>query len=328
MKPNNHMELWRFAWHLLFAGLLLAAMAAAIAVIIFQNSYFLLPAAALLTIALLVGFFAILLLTYENVRSIKNSSEKLDSIIEMTNRNRNMFAQIAHGVLLSDAAKTIAFRDNDRMQLAEAVLAKLYQHDFNATAEMIDAIAQRTEYADLARQLTQTAQKFKDATEEGKINQIISHITKLAEQYHWAQATAATDRLLKAFPESEKAQQMSQKLRELKDKRKAKLLAEWDEAVKKKDTDYSLEILKELDQYLTPTEALALQESASSVFRTKLHNLGVQFSVEITEKKWSKAVETGRQIISDLPNSRMAREIHSKMEILKENAGQKNTLNA
>ena len=78
--------------------------------------------------------------------------------------------------------------------------------------------------------------------------------------------------------------------------------------------------MKELDQYLTPTEGLALQESASSVFRTKLHNLGVQFSLAVSERQWQKALQTGQQIVGDFPNSKMAHEIRSKMDILHERA--------
>ncbi len=113
---------------------------------------------------------------------------------------------------------------------------------------------------------------------------------------------------------------MPSRLHERKDIRKGELLCEWDKAVLAKDTDQSLELLKELDQYLTPAEAVALQESASTVFRTKLHNLGVQFSMAVTERKWNDALETGRQIIQDFPNSRMASEIRSRLDILQEHA--------
>ncbi len=80
--------------------------------------------------------------------------------------------------------------------------------------------------------------------------------------------------------------------------------------------------LRELDTYLTPTEGLALKESASSVFRTKLHNLGVQFALAVTEKKWAGALEAGQQIVRDFPNSRMSHEIRSKMDILQARARQ------
>ncbi|GAF72838.1 unnamed protein product, partial [marine sediment metagenome] len=107
--------------------------------------------------------------------------------------------------------------------------------------------------------------------------------------------------------------------------RKKILLTAWDDAVKRQDTDRSLEILRELDLYLTPNEGLALQEAARDVFRNKLHNLGVQFSLAISEKRWGEAVETGEQIMHDFPNSRMAEEIREKWNILKQKLKQQTT---
>jgi ABC-type multidrug transport system fused ATPase/permease subunit len=329
IKSITNLQLWRFGWHFVFALLILIALAASIAALIIGSitqqqtetvAILSLVGSIVFAIALLVGFFAILLLTYENVKSIKDNGEKLDNTVEMITRNRNLLGQIAQGVRLSDAAKEIAFRDTDRMELAEAILAKLHQHDFDATYAMVDAMSRRTQYKDLAEHLRKTTDKYRNATEEERINQIIAHIDKLCQQYHWSQATAVIERLVKTFPESEKTLAMATNLRQRKDKRKRELLAAWDNAVKRQETNRSLKILKELDQYLTPTEGLALQESASSVFRTKLHNLGVQFSLAVSEKRWPTALQTGQQIVQDFPNSRMAHEIRNKMDILHERA--------
>jgi len=96
-------------------------------------------------------------------------------------------------------------------------------------------------------------------------------------------------------------------------------LAAWDDAVKGQETDRSLDILKELDLYLTPNEGLALQEAARDVFRTKLHNLGVQFSIAVTKKQWPSALGIGQQIVKDFPNSRMSEEIRGKLNVLRQN---------
>jgi len=331
IKSMANLQLWRFSWHFLFVLLVLVALATGIGGAIIAHAApeqsrtalgLWVIGAVSFVLAVLTSFFAILLLTRENVKSIKDNAEKLDNAVEMVTRNRNLLGQIAQGVRLSDAAKEIAFRDADRMELAEAILAKLHQHDFDTTYAMIDAMARRTAYTDLAEHLRRTTDKYRNATEEERVNQIIAHVDKLCEQSHWSQATAVIERLIRTFPHSEKAKAMPSRLQRQKNKRKRELLAAWDNAVKRQQTDQSLEILKELDQYLTPTEGLALQESASSVFRTKLHNLGVQFSLAVSERQWTTALETGQQIVRDFPNSKMAHEIRSKMDILHERAKQ------
>jgi hypothetical protein len=66
-----------------------------------------------------------------------------------------------------------------------------------------------------------------------------------------------------------------------------------------------------------------LQEAARDVFRTKLHNLGVQFSLAVSEKQWDRAFQIGGQIMRDFPNSKMAEEIREKWDILQQNVRRK-----
>lgn len=277
-------------------------------------------AGVILCIAFLAGFFAILLSVREAVKSIRESGDKMDNVADMINRNNNLLSQITQAVKLSDAAKQVAFRDSERMELAEAVIAKLHQHEFDATAAMIDAMSKIPQYQALSVQLRRTAETYRDATEKDRVGQAIEHILQLGREFRWSQAFRQADNLVQSFPYSDEAKTVRRKLREMKDARKKELLAIWDEAVHSKDTDRSLEILKDLDQYLTPSEGLALQESAASVFRTKLHNLGVRFALAVTETKWSVAYETGQQIVRDFPNSRMAHEIRGKLDVLADRA--------
>ena len=300
---------------LLILAVVLTLAAATVWLVIYYPA---LPGYATIVFAeiIVASLFAIIISGWAFVRNIKDNGEKLETIAEMTNRNNELLSQIAHNVKLSDSVKDIAFHNTEITELKEAVLGTLHQHDFNSTYAMIDSMARRTEYQSLAEHLRKVADKYRYATEEEQINQAIAHIDKLCAEYHWLLAADQIKKFQKAFPYSEKAQAMSKVLREKKDERKKQLLAVWDEAVQNEDTDRSLEILRELDLYLTPTEGLALQESASSVFRTKLHSLGVQFSVAVTEKQWEKALKTGQEIVRDFPNSRMAHEIRAKMEAL------------
>ncbi len=327
----KNLPLWRFAWHFLFASLILVAVVTGVISLVLgdiggqpwpaEAIMSMIGAVALVT-ALLAGFFSLLLLASESIKTSKSNGEKLENLVEMITRNNSLLSGISQAVRLSDEAKEIAFRDTERMELAEAVLGKLHQHDFEETYSMIRTMAQMDKYRGLAGQLAKTADNYRNATEKDRISQVVAHIDRLCQQYRWSQAAAQIDNFVRAFPYCEEAKLMPRKLRERKDKRKRDLLAMWDEAVQAKDTDRSLEILRDLDTYLTPTEGLALKESASTVFRTKLHNLGVQFALAVTERKWTDALTAGQQIVRDFPNSRMSHEIRSKMDILQERAKQ------
>lgn len=329
MYFNNrkHRHTWRFSWHLLFGFFVIVATLFLLVGTCFNEAEqarktFFLLATILYSISGLIAVFSALMLLNELVHSLKVNAEKLDNTVEMLSRENNLLAQLTQASHLSDTAKEIIYRDTEQMELGEATLTKLHQHDFDDADAMITAMAEHPKYKNLSERLKLKADKFRSATEDGRINQIIAHINDLFEQKLWQQAASQIENLIRNFPHSEKAKIMPAHLQERKDRQKRQLLADWDLAVRSKDTDRSLEILKELDSYLTPSEALALRESASSVFKTKLHNMGVEFSVAVTENNWKTALETGRQIVQNFPNSRMAAEIRSKMDILQERSKQ------
>jgi hypothetical protein len=303
-------------WHLLFMGL------AIIGIILWPLTQWLkaLMGSFIMMVyfAAAVGIFAIIQMLSEIVQNSRQQQERIEQISEHLNTNKNLLEQIAGGVRLSEAAKTICYRDTDRQQLRASVMERLHQQDFEATYAMIDSIAQRPEYKQLAADLKLTADKYRNATDQDRVGQVINYIERLLEQHQWANAETQIERLIKKYPDSEKAKEMSVKLFERKEKRKRELLDEWDAAVKKADVDHSLVVLHELDFYLTPSEGLALQEAASEIFKNKLHNMGVQFSLAVSDKQWEKALETGQAIIREFPNSKMADEIRSKTEILLE----------
>ncbi|MCI0498605.1 MAG: hypothetical protein L0Y36_02845 [Planctomycetales bacterium] len=330
MYFKNRKNRWegQCRWHTLFAGVIFLAALCFLAGLLTHrgeqgltvHQFFITAARFLFWLGGLAAVFAGLRLLYETAQNLKLNSEKLDNTVEMLSRQNNLLMQVSQASRLSDTAKEIVFRDSEQMELGEAALTRLHQHDFAEADSMIRAMAEHPKYKELANRLKLMTEKYRSATEEGRINQIIAHIEALFDQKLWIQAVAQIENLVKTFPFSDKAKNMPVRLQERKDRRKRELLADWDLAVREKNTDRGLEILKELDLYLTPSEALALRESASTVFKTKLHNLGVEFSVAIAEQNWKMALQTGRIIVQNFPNSRMAAEIRGKMDILLERA--------
>ncbi len=326
MGLGKDRPLWRFKWHFVIISI---ALIAVVLLAIFTNAFqtpkegeILQLVWLLAALALLATVILILSKTFKILNSLAENGAKLEKITETLEKNRSVLTQINQNTRLSEAAKAIAFRDADMQSLRETVFDKLQQQDFDTTYEIIDEIARRVEYKGLAEQLRTQANNYRDATDAERVNQVIAHIEKLFESSQWAKASTQIERLIRDFPKSENAKAMRQKLLDKKEERKKILLNAWDDAIKRQATDRSLEILRELDLYLTPNEGLALQEAAKDVFRNKLHNLGVQFSLAVSGKQWEKAIEAGEQIIRDFPNSKMAEEIHEKWDILKQKVEQ------
>jgi hypothetical protein len=313
----------RFKWHIVVIGV-----AVAVVVIltlftdVFQSAESNLLPQLVLVLGVLVALSALLAMLsrlFKILDALRDNSAKLEAVADALEKISTGLTQINHSTRVSETVKAIAFRDADRQSLREAVFDKLQQQEFDAAQEIIDEIANRSEYSELAEQLRAQVEQYHTATDQERINQAIEHIERLLDNCHWARAGAQIEGLVKVYPDSEKAKSMRHILFDKKQERKKILLAAWDDAVQQQETDRSLEILKELDLYLTPNEGLALQEAARDIFRTKLHNLGVQFSIAVTEKQWTGALNIGQQIIKDFPNSRMSEEIRGKLDVLEQN---------
>ena len=314
LKKPEH--LWQIRWHFCFWTLTIITAAAAI-LAMFLNS---LAVVFYICLALTgaVATFAILVLMYEATKALTEQNKKLDTVATTLRHNEALLGRINSDIQLSETVKNLIHHDTDRNQLRQAVIEKLHQQDFTATYAMIDDIERVPGYQQVAQELRKRANDYRNATDNERANQVIAYIEKLFEQYQWTTAGVQIERLIKKFPDSATAKTMPQKLAEQKEKRKKELLAFWDKAIKKQDTDNSLRVLNELDLYLTPSEGLALQEAASEVFKNKLHNLGVRFSLAVSDKHWNEAMETGEEICRDFPNSKMSGEIRSKIPILRE----------
>ena len=329
MSSENDSFLRRFKWHVLIICVaLVIVLVLTLFTNIFQNYQTDLLRQRVLLLAVLVILCALLAMlsrVFKIIDALRDNSIKLEEVTSALEKIGSGLAQINHSTRVSETAKAIAFRDADRQSLREAVFDKLQQQEFSAAEEIINEIAKRPEYKELAEQLRAQTNRYHDATDQERLNQVISHINKLVDDCQWGRASAQIEGLIKANFENEQAKAMRQVLLDKKQERKRILLAAWDDAIQSQETDRSLEILKELDQYLTPNEGLALQEAARDVFRTKLHNLGVQFAISVTEKRWIDALEIGQNIIADFPNSKMSAEIRCKLDVLKQNVQMQNS---
>ena len=323
MNPGEDSLVRQYKWHIV----IICAVLAVVAVLMIFTE-FLEPSedSAFRELLLMLGalMFLVALLTmlsrvFKILDALHDNSKKLEGLTGALEKISAGLAQINHSTRVSETAKAIAFRDADRLSLRQAVFEKLQMQDFQGAKNIINEIAQRPEYSDLAKDLGDQAEKYRTATAQERTNQMIAHIYKLIDDCQWVRASSQIEELIKASPDSERAKAMRQELLGKKEERKKILLAAWDDAVHQHETDRSLEILKELDHYLTPNEGLALQEAAKDVFKEKLHNLGEQFSLLVTEKQWNSALDIGQQIVEDFPNSKMAEEIRAKMDVLRQN---------
>ena len=243
------------------------------------------------------------------------------SLQEDLRRQEALLQQISENVLISDAAKSVVYRNRDRELMTNAIQEDITNKDWEAAYLLLEQMQSRFGYSREAADFRRLVDSERAKAITAVIDQTCQQVDNLCATFNWSEAQTLLDGLAKQFPQQPEVLHMAENtISQKQAEHKKRLLASWEEAVQNGEVDRGIELLRQLDQYLTSSEAAALAESARGVFKAKLQNLGVKFSIAVTEKNWSTALQIGRQIIAEFPNSRMAEEVKDKLEILTKRA--------
>jgi outer membrane protein assembly factor BamD (BamD/ComL family) len=222
--------------------------------------------------------------------------------------------------LLSDRAKHIAYRDKERDALRRAIQEDIARQDWDGAMKLADDIEEEFGYKAEADRFRQEIRQKCEECARKQLDDGLAAIDRHTRAEQWNNALREAEKLLAAFPDHERVRALPQEIETRRQGHKRQLLESWHEAVARHDVDGSIEILKQLDTYLTPKEAEGLQETARGIFREKLNSLGKQFAVSVQEHRWHDALSVGDQIVRDFPNTRIAQEVREKMDVLRKRA--------
>jgi hypothetical protein len=279
-------------------------------------------------IAVLCGYIAFSLSLVLLVYYIAGISRNCESMVNDLRRllagqtqNEAILTQINENQFLSDAVKAVAFREKDRSVVQEAIQQDIRIGNWDSALHLIQVLEEKFSGKQEALQMRAELDEYRNATIQEKIDKGIKHIESLWMIHHYEDAQKEVELLMRIYPQDERVQALEGQTDRRQQGHKKELLARWDKAVKSNDVEQGVELLKLLDAYLTPTEAAALEESARGVFKARLHNMGVQFSLFVTEREWNKALKLGKEIVEEFPNSRMAQEVRDKLPVLEQRAG-------
>ena len=228
--------------------------------------------------------------------------------------------RISEQQLLSDRAKHIAYRDKERDALRRAIQEDIARQDWDGAMKLADDIEREFGYKAEADRLRAEIRLKCDECARKQLDEGLVAVDKHTRAEQWNNALREAEKLMVAFPQHERVRNLPHEIEDRRQHHKRQLLESWHEAVARHDVDGSIEILKQLDTYLTPKEAESLQETARGIFREKLNSLGKQFAVAVQEHRWHDALGVGDQIVRDFPNTRIAQEVREKMDVLRKRA--------
>jgi hypothetical protein len=277
--------------------------------------------ALILFAATLAGIAWLLLAMFQRQLRADNSDDAAP-LEQALKRQTEMLQAVREAVLVSDRAKAVAYREQERDALRLAIQEDIKKEDWEAAYHLIDEMQAAFGYHEEAERLRAEIDQHRGIAIKASMQTELARFRQALNTQNWEVARSEAEKLMANFPEAEETQNLAQQIQESWEHHKRHLLNEFRQLIDRSQLDRAIEILKELDQYLTPGEAEGLQEAARGVFRAKLHNLGVQFSLAVSERNWDEAIAAGQEIIDEFPNSRMAREVRENIEHLRQRAAE------
>jgi len=232
------------------------------------------------------------------------------------------FDSMRDALMLSDTAKRILYRERDRQALRKAIREDIDKRDYEAALTLVSQMGQVYGYRLEAEQFRSEIEAARAAEQEKKIDDAIRNIDNMIARHEFDKAVLEAGRIERVYAESDRVQNLRKHVRDARDRYKHELERKFLEAAGRDDIEVAMDLMKELDRYLSEGEAAPFLETARGVIGKKRQNLGVQFKLAVHDKEWTAAMRVGEQIIREFPNSKMAEEVRGMVDVIRQRSAE------
>jgi hypothetical protein len=232
-------------------------------------------------------------------------SELRDELARLSRAVSQMSEQNA----LSDDARRVLNRKRERELLRAAIDEDIAAEDWDAAMVLVKELAEQFGYRSDAEEFRQRIEQARYETVQRKVNEAIARLDGLIVARRWDQATIEAARIGRLYPDSPKVEGLRHRVEHARQLYKADLERRFLLAAEEDRIAEAMALLRELDAYLTESEAEPYREVARGVIGKARDNLGAQFKLALQDHQWARAAEVGQQIVDQFPNSRMAEEV-------------------
>lgn len=267
-----------------------------------------------------VGLFLVLTLApvfialhRRNSESARGTDSRLDALSEQVRL-------IAEQVTLSDEARRVLGRHAEREILRQAIEEEIAAGDFDAAMVLVKELADRCGRRADSEEFRRRIDKQRAATFERDVSAAIGYLDGLIAERRWDVAFADAARIQRLYPDSARTIGLRDRVERARLAYRSELERKFLIAAKEDRVSEAIDVLKELDLYLTEQEAEPLRELARGVIGRARDNLGAEFKIAVQDKRWRHAASIGERIVNEFPNTRMAEEIRGVIDGIRERA--------
>lgn len=222
---------------------------------------------------------------------------------------------------LSESARRVIHRRQEREILRRAIEQDIQSEDWDAAMVLVKELAERFGYRQDAEEYRSRIERVRAQTTDRRVVDDLTRLDEHIRSRRWAEAYAEAARVQRLYPDSHRVHGLRERVDEARAIYRRELERGFLMAAERERVEDAMELLKELDQYLTPTEAEPYKEVARGVIGKLKENLGVRFKLVVQDQRWEEAVTVGERIIGEFPNTRMAAEVREMLPRLRERLG-------
>jgi len=250
----------------------------------------------------------------------KRAEETMNALSDRLQGMSVILNEIHEADLLSDRAKSVAYREKDREALRRAIREDIAKRDWEGALVLANDMESLFGYRQEAMKFREEVYKHQEEVFRRQINEGIQVIDRHCRGEAWSDALREAERLMNTYKGDPQVAALPQEIESRRQNHKAQLMASFQDALNRKDNDGAISLLKKLDLYLTRAEADTMQDTVRNLFKEKINDLRTQFALAVQDHKWNEAVRLGEVIVRDFPNSGIAREVKEKLDTLRQRA--------
>lgn len=222
--------------------------------------------------------------------------------------------QLSEQSTLSPEARRVLNRRADRELLCRSIEEDIASSEWDAGLVLCEELANRFGYRADAESFRARIDNARSAEMDHNVADAIARLDGLIVQRRWDLAMREAASIRRRFPDSHRVENLRQRVEHARAVYKADLERRFLDAAEKDRIDEAMELLKELDGYLSETDAEPYREVARGVIGKARENLGAQFKIAVRDREWAVAAAIGKRIIAEFPNTRMAHEVRGVLD--------------
>jgi len=241
---------------------------------------------------------------------------------EILRDQTRLLQQIHEHTMLSDRSKRLIYRPKELQLLRSAIEDDIAQADYDAAVTLCNEMAEDFGFREEAEEYRARIETARREERDTQVSEAILHLDEALEHREWPRARNEAARIRRLFPDAEIVETLDRRIDDARAQHKHELEQRFLAAADHGDVENAMLLLRQLDHYLNPDEAARLREVAHGVVSRHRENLGVQFKLAVNDHRWTEAVRVGEEIIAEFPNTKMAGEVRSMLDVLRTRASQ------